>query len=366
MFLGVDVSTYFDELSINKKYYKNGQEVDPMDVFAKQGVKYMRIRVWVDPYGENGEPYMAGTNDIKKFKDLADLAVKYGMKIILCLHYSDFWADPGKQFTPKSWVGLSFEEIEQKVYSFTKEVFEVINKNKYPVEIVQVGNEITNGMIWPYGQLDGSKTPRGGYDKLSRLLISGIKAVKESSNARIAIHLERSYDQYIYREFFDNIIRYGVEFDIIAMSYYPYWNGNLDELFANIKMCQERYKKDVAIIELGGGFTVEDYIVNGSHAKMMFDRGNVDQFNRQLDYPITIEGQAAFLEDVLKRAKAANVLGVCYWEPLWLPGDGMVWASKAAQKYIHDESKSTLNEWANQCLYDYQGNALPALERFKL
>lgn len=365
MFLGIDVSTYFDEQEIGAKYYLNNQEVDPMKLLVEQGVKYMRIRVWHNPYDEEGHPYLAGTNDINKFIMLSDLAVKYGLRIILDIHYSDFWADPGKQFLPKAWKDLSFEEVEQKVYEHTKDIFKVIREHNFPVDYVQVGNEITNGMLWPYGRLDESVSPRGNYEGLAKLLKQGVKAVREESNAKIIIHLERSYDQPAYFEYFSNIIRLGVDFDIIGFSYYPYWHGTFDQFFANVKMCKDNFHKEVMVMELGYGFTLEDYIKSGSQAQLVINADKTD-FLANLPYPISPEGQALFIREFLKRAKEAEMVGVNYWEPLWIPGPGICWASEAAQKYIHEEGKSTRNEWANQCLFDYQGKALPALKEFKI
>lgn len=370
MFLGIDVSTYFEEKEAGAKYYIDHKEVDPIEVFKNQGVSYMRIRVWHNPRDNEGHPYLAGTNDIKEFERLSRLAVEHGMHIILDIHYSDFWADPGKQFTPKAWEGLSFEEIKKCVYEHTKDIFKVINKNHFPVDMVQVGNEITNGMIWPYGKLDDSTNPRGNYENLAALLKEGIRAVKEESNAKIIIHLEKSYDQATYDEYLSHIIKYGVEFDYVGMSYYPYWHGTFDQLFANVNMVQKKFKKEVIVIELGYGFTNYDYVLdeNGQPRKLNEDDSGLNYLGQPMPYPITEEGQASFIRDFLKKAKENNLAGVCYWEPLWLPGPGMCWASKYAQIYLHEKVivEDARNEWANQCFYDYHGNALPSLKEFKI
>ena len=369
MFLGIDISTYFEEKAIGNKYYIDHKEVDPVNVFADQGVSYMRIRVWHNPRDNEGHPYLAGTNDINEFIRLSKLAVEHGLRIILDIHYSDFWADPGKQFVPKAWEGLSFDEIKQKVYEHTKEILKVINDNHFLVDFVQVGNEITNGMLWPYGKLDDSTNPRGNYDHLSALLKEGVRAVKEDlPTAKIIIHLEKSYDQETYYEYLSNIIRYGVEFDCVGMSYYPYWHGTFDQLFANIKMVKETFKKEVIVIELGYGFTNEDYVKVDGKPRLLNDDNGLNYLGQKMPYPISKEGQAEFIKDFLKRAKENGVLGVCYWEPLWLPGPGMCWASKYAQMYLHEKVivEDARNEWANQCFYDYEGNALPSLKEFRI
>ena len=367
MKLGIDVSTYFDEKAIGAKYFYNGKEVDPLKLFREHNnVSLMRIRLWNDPHDEEGHDYLAGTCDLNKVIDLCKLAKDYGYEILLDFHYSDFFADPGKQFCPKEWIGLSFDEVKDKLYNFTKKSLETLKNKGFDIPYCQIGNEITNGMVWPYGQL-GEGDPRSGYDNLSALLSTGIKALKEVyPHSKAIIHLERSYDQKVYYEYFSNIIKYGVNFDIIGMSYYPYWHGSFDELFSNIQMLKKEFKKDVMVVELGYGFTYEDYIKTGSQAQLVFVSSDLDQFNRPLPYPITRDGQVAFIREFLKRAKENGVIGVCYWEPLWIPGENICWASEYALKYVHEESKSTRNEWANQCLFDYEGQSLPALEEFKI
>ena len=121
MRLGVDISTYFEELSLGAKYYADGAEVDPVDLFKKNGVDCMRIRLWVDPVSGDGKPYLGGGCDIENFFRLAELAREKGFSIMLDFHYSDFWADPSKQTVPKSWRGLDFESLVERVYSYTVE-----------------------------------------------------------------------------------------------------------------------------------------------------------------------------------------------------------------------------------------------------
>jgi len=368
MYLGIDTSTYFEEIDAGTKYILDGKEIDPLKYLHNvNGVTCMRIRLWVDPFGENKEPYLAGTCDLNNFIKLAKLAMSYGYEILLDIHYSDFWADPGKQLCPKSWVGLTFEEIKDKVYEYTKEVLVTIKKEGIPLKLIQIGNEITNGMIWPYGRLDESVSPRGNYDKLSELLKAGIKATREENpETKIIIHLERSYDHPVYDEYFTNIIKYGVDFDIIGASYYPYWHGTFDQLFDNLKKCQSKFNKEIMIMELGYSFTLEDYIKSGSQAQLVINSDNIDTLLKQLPQPITPEGQAKFVKEFLVRAEKEGVSAVFYWEPLWIPGENICWASKVAQKYIHEEGKSTRNEWANQCLFNYEGVALPSLDEFSI
>ena len=119
MILGIDVSTYFEEADINAKYYDNGKEIQPLDEFVKNGVRYSRIRIWNNPYDEVGNPYLGGTSDVEKFIELSKICQAKGYKIVPDFHYSDFWADPGKQTMPKAWVGLGVDELAEKIYEFT-------------------------------------------------------------------------------------------------------------------------------------------------------------------------------------------------------------------------------------------------------
>lgn len=369
MILGIDVSTYFEEMASNAKYYENDRLVEPLELFYQNGVEYMRIRVWNNPYDENNVPYLGGTCDVDNFIKLSKLAISKGYKILLDFHYSDFWADPGKQILPKEWSNLTIDELENKIYEFTVDVLKRAKDAGVNVELVQIGNEITNGMCWPIGRLieDSNKDTRSNYHSLVRLLKKGIKGAKEVfPNIKIVLHLEKSYDQKIYYEFFNKMREYNVEYDIIGASYYPYWHGTFEAFFNNMNMCQKEFNKDIMVMELGYGFTLEDYIkTNNGTAHLVVNDSNLDSFNFNKPYPLTKEGQRDFIKEFLRLAKINNIKGVFYWEPLWIPGENICWASKEGQKYIKEEGKTTRNEWANQCLFDYEGKATPAFYEFK-
>ena len=368
MILGIDVSTYFEEENAHAKYFDNGKEIQPLDEFTKQGVNHMRIRLWNNPYNKEGKPYLGGTCDYNNFIKLAHLAKEKGYKIVLDFHYSDFWADPGKQMLPKEWEGMSLEEVETILYEFTKDTLSKAKKEGIDIPFVQIGNEITNGMCWPLGRLiDKEDGTRDNYDNLIRLLKAGIKAAKEVySDIKIIIHLERSYDQKVYHEYFSQLQKHNVEYDIIGASYYPYWHGTFDQFFSNMKMCKETFNKDIMVMELGYGFTLEDYIqTNNGTSQLVINDDMLASSNFNKPYPLTVEGQACFIKEFLQLARQNGISGVFYWEPLWIPGENICWASKEGQAYIHEEGKSTRNEWANQCMFDYNGNKLPSFDEYK-
>jgi len=364
--LGVDTSTYLEELDHGAKFYFDGKEVDPLDRFVKNGVSYMRIRLWHNPYTLDGKPYLAGNCDFDNFIKLSKLAMSKGFKILLDIHYSDFWVDPAKQTLPKAWANHTFEMLKKDVYDYTLDVLTKAKELGVVVSMIQIGNEITNGMLWPFAKLlENGNEPRKNYDKLTDFLKMGIKATKEVfPSCKIIIHLEKSYDNFIYREFFDQLVKYNVEYDIIGASYYPYWHHSFDELFANLADCKNRYHKEIMIMELGYAFTLEDY-VKGEKDHLVVRENNVNTFGMTVNYPFTKEGQKDFIVDFLARAKKEGVSGVFFWEPLLIPGDGIAWASKEAQIYTSGViSKEERSDWCNQCFADYEGNLNPAFDAF--
>ncbi len=365
MILGIDVSTYLEELEHGARYFDGNVQIDPLDAFRANGVDFMRIRVWNDPYSETGEPYLAGTCDTNHYIRLATLAKSKGYRLLLDFHYSDFWADPGKQIIPKAWAAYDINALVDAVYDFTKQVLKAACDADVAPDMIQIGNEITNGMLWPHGRLeiDGK---RGNYEYFCRLVDAGCRACREVvPKAKIVLHLERSHDQAVYREFFAEMQKAGIDYDVIGASYYPYWHGTPAQLFENLAACRA-FGKEIMVVELGYGFTTEAYSLDGEAKRLVIDaeRAYVPGVTEQ--YPVTPVGQAAFIRDFLSMASQHEIDGIFYWEPLWLPGEGICWASPAGQQYIHEEGKSTANEWANQCLFDYQGKKLPAFDEYHL
>ena len=363
MILGIDVSTYLEELEHGAKFYRGDAEIDPLDAFVDNGVNYMRIRIWNDPKSSDGAPYLAGSCDAENYVKLAKLAKSKGYKLLMDLHYSDFWADPGKQYIPKAWANYGIDEMVEAVYTFTKDCLEKSVREGAAPDLIQVGNEITNGILWPVGKLeiDGK---RGNYDNFCRLIDAGCRACREVLPlAKIMLHLERSHDKEVYQEFFTEMEKHGISYDIIGASYYPYWHGTPDQLMENLNACKH-FGKEIIVAELGYGFTDKPYILGGEERRLVIDAERAYVPGVTDRYPLTPEGQAEYIRDFLALADKNGIDGIFYWEPLWLPGEGICWASEAGQAYIHEEGKSTSNEWANQCLFDYEGRVLPAFDEF--
>jgi arabinogalactan endo-1,4-beta-galactosidase len=331
------------------------------------GVTILRLRLWVDPYDENHRPYHGGTDDFAAFVKLARLGMSKGYAIMLDLQYSDFWCDPSKQTLPKAWKGLTFEGLLSEVYAYTLATLEEAQKEGVAIAYVQIGNEVTNGMLWPYGALTAN--PQGGvrcgYDSLCLLLGAGIKAARKAApQAAVMLQLERSGNLPLHEEFFSEIAARGLDYDLIGLSYYPFWHGPFKDLWANVDNLAAKFQKPILIVETGYGFTLLPPPKGGNliDAKFLAD----SPATAYTPYPLTKEGQKEFLEELLRGAEAHKVAAVVYWEPFWLPLRGLEWASKAGEAYLGDTSKPTHNEWANQCLFDYEGEATPGLEAFKV
>ena len=353
---GMDISTLIEQEECGARYYDNGKEGDLLEILKSYGTNYIRLRLWNDPYSGDGIPYGAGTNDLEKTLIMAKRALKLNMGFLLDFHYSDFWADPGKQTVPKAWKSYNEEELGQAVYDFTKETMEVLLKNEAAPTMVQVGNELTNGLLWPTG-----KKPE--FDAIARYINSGIRAVREvDKNIPIMIHLDNGGNNEMYRDWFDHFMERGEDFEFIGLSYYPFWHGTLEELEYNMRDMAKRYQKELIVAEVSMGFTMESYAeYEKLGPKERKGMATSPELVKDLQYPMTKEGQADFMKDVMGRI--ASIPGGCgffYWEPGWIPVPGCGWANDAALAYTGEAGPGG-NEWANQALFDYEGNSLPAL-----
>ena len=277
-------------------------------------------------------------------------------------HYSDFWADPGKQIKPKAWRNFGVDELEQAVYDFTLENLTKIIEAGVNVTMIQVGNELSNGLLWPEG-----KVPN--YDNIAKFVNAGIRACRKvNADIPIMIHLDNGGNNELYVRWFTNFIERGEEFEYIGLSYYPFWHGSLDQLEFNMNDIAKRFNKDIIIAEVSMGFTMDSY---QEYEKLADSErkgyATKPELVEKIDYPMTIEGQADFTKDFLNRV--ANVVddhgkGFFWWEPAWIPVPGSGWATPASLRYMNDPGPCG-NEWANQALFDYDGNVLPALDVIK-
>lgn len=356
---GMDLSTLLELERCGAKYYDHGVERDVLDIIKDYDVDTIRIRLWNDPKSEDGEPYGAGNNDLEETIAIGKKVTDAGFGVLLNFHYSDFWADPGKQIKPKAWANYGADELEKAVYDFTLESLQRVLDAGVNVTMIQVGNELSNGLLWPEG-----KVPN--YDNIARFVSSGIRACRKiNPEIPIMIHLDNGGNNELYVRWFENYIKRGEDFEYIGLSYYPFWHGSLDALEFNMNDIAKRFGKELIIAEVSMGYTMEDYKdyekLEDSERKGYATRPALVE---KIDYPMTIQGQVDFTKDFLNRvSNVANGLGMGFfwWEPAWIPVPGSGWATPASLKYMNDPGPCG-NEWANQALFDYDGNALPTWE----
>lgn len=335
--LGADISSLKKSEDLGGVYaYPDGTQADALKILKDHGMNYARLRVWVDsPDGYHGKSQLL---------EMAKRLQAHNIQLLVDFHYADTWADPGKQPKPAAWAHLDFDGLKRAFHDHTFDVCNSLKAQGTPPAMVQVGNEITNGMLWEDGRNDTS------FEGLAALLKEGYRAVKDcSSETRVMLHLDNGGKNELYRWWFDNILAQGVPFDLIGASYYPYWHGTLADLQNNLNDIAARYNKDILIAETAYPFTAED------------DDGfeNVIRTEEVPGYPFTPDGQANLLADIMAVVRAipnGHGLGVLWWDATWIAVQGNGW----------DPADPTSgNGWENQALFDYNHRALPAASLFK-
>ena len=365
--MGMDASSVIAEEASGVKYYNfDGEEQDVFQTLAEAGVNYIRVRVWNDPYDENGNGYGGGNCDIDTAILIGQRATQYGMKLLVDFHYSDFWADPGKQMVPKAWEGMTIEEKTDALYTYTKECLEMLQKAGVDVGMVQIGNE-TNGSMC------GETT----WFNLQYLFSAGSKAVREVfPDALVALHFANPENAGSYASYASKLDYYGVDYDVFGSSYYPFWHGTLENLSSVLTEIHETYGKKVMVMETSYAYTAEDTDFNGN---TISDASSGIVKN----YPYTVQGQATSLRDVIECvANIPGGIGVCYWEGTWITvgqnsweennakweAYGSGWASSYSVAYDPDDAGKYYGGCAvdNQAMFGADGHPLESLRVFNL
>lgn len=360
MIKGMDLSSLLEVERCGGRFYDHGSCRDAMDILKGYGMNLVRLRLWNDPFTEDGVSYGAGGSDIETVLTLAKRAKEKGMGWLLDFHYSDCWADPLKQVPPKAWQHMNPTELEQAVYEYTAETLRRCSRENIIPQMVAVGNEVSYGLLWPHG-----KAPN--YDNIARFISAGIRAVQECApGVPVMIHLDNGGNNELYRNWFDQYLAHGgADFDYIGLSYYPFWHGTLQMLKDNMNDLALRYHKKLLIAEVSMGHTMKDYKeyekLPDELRKGMATRPELVE---KVPFAMSPEGQAEFMKEILKLIRQVPEglgTGFCYWEPCWLPVPGSGWATEDSLLYMNEKGPCG-NEWANQALFDYDGNSLLALE----
>ena len=319
--IGADVSFLAQAEADGTSFKDNGKTKPGLEIFRDHGYNWIRLRLFHTP--------TRLPNSLDYTIALATQAKKLGFKFLLDYHYSDTWADPGKQFLPKAWEGKSHAELVKAVFEYTRDTMVAFANAGAKPDMVQVGNEVTNGMLWPDGRLPGN------WDQFADLVKAGIRGVRAGQGGApgspgsnvplIMIHIDRGGDKEGTKAFFDRLNSYHVDFDVIGQSYYPWWHGSLLDLRQNLTFMAEQYHKDIIVVETAYNWRPAEYE------------------RKPAPFPETPEGQREFLEEVNRMVLATpddRGKGVFWWEPAVNP------------KYNH------------RGMFDQNGNALPVLTVF--
>lgn len=364
---GMDASAVLALENSGVKYYNfDGEEQDVFMTLAQAGVNYIRLRVWNDPYDENGNGYGGGNNDVATAITLGQRATKYGMKVCIDFHYSDFWADPKKQFVPKAWEGMEIEEKADALYDFTLDSLTQLLEAGVDVGMVQIGNEINNGMS---GETDVAN--------VRKLLTAGSKAVREAAvnsgkEILVAVHYTNIDDMKKLDTLLTGLQVKEIDYDIVGLSFYPYWHGTMDDLKNAITHIRNTYGKKVYVAENAYCYTAEDGDGSANSVEGTDDLAE--------GYSASVQGQANEVRDVCAAASEAGAEGVFYWEGTWIPVGpadadnsdlwekyGSGWASSYASGYDPKDAGQYYGgcSWDNQAIFDFTGHPLASLNVFK-
>jgi arabinogalactan endo-1,4-beta-galactosidase len=302
--------------------FKDGGVTRPgLQIFQEHGYNWIRLRLFQTP---STQPRPL-PNDLAYTIALAQDARKHGMKFLLDYHYSDTWADPAKQFMPKAWEGKTHAELLTAVHDYTRDTIVAFREASVMPDMVQIGNEITPGMLWPDGKLPENW---GNFADLIKAGIAGVEAGRaDAPRPRIMIHIEKGGNRERTKYFYDNLLQRGVEFDVIGQSYYPWWHGSLLDLRDNLAFMAETYRKEIVIVEVAYNWRPTEYL------------------NSPPPFPETPEGQRDFLDEV-HRLVLATPHGL---------GKGVFWWEPAVELRTRIASRG---------MFDAEGNALPVISVF--
>jgi len=322
--IGGDVSALAKMEALGAVYRDGGCPKDAIQIMRRYGANCFRLRLFVNPTGEGFV-----VNDLAYTLNLAKRVKSSGAKLVLAFHYSDTWADPKQQFKPKSWENLSFPELVDQLGNYTRSCLQTMKREGVLPDFVQPGNEVTVGFLWEDGRLDGTERQ---WEKFTQLLSSAVKAVRETlPQAKVIVHIDRGGDWQATRWFFENLEKRKVDYDIIGLSYYPFWHGPIENLRENLARTAERFRKPILVVETAAP-------------------NRPPWLPSPIKWEQSPQGQLSFLRELVAAVKETPDglgLGVLWWFPESIPVPGAkVWWEGAMS------------------LFDEKGNPLPALKAF--
>lgn len=330
---GADVSSVQRTLDLGGKYFDaSGAARDPLDILKSIGVNYVRLRVWNNP--------ASGYNNKAKVLAYAKIVKAKGLSLLIDFHYSDTWADPGKQFKPAAWASHGISQLQTDVFNFTSDICNSLKAQGTTPDSVQIGNEINVGMLWNDG-----KVVNNNFTNLGLLLKAGYNAIKSCNSAtKVIIHTADADSDAHARWFYDGITAQGVTWDITGLSYYCFWHGSLSNLSSVIADVRTRYGKPVVIVETAYPFTA---------ANADGEANSVGSSQPCSGFPATWDGQASEFTAVQNTARSAGAVGVFYWEPTWYAIQGNGWDPA--------NINGTGDQWDNMAIFNWTGNLNPGV-----
>ena len=341
-YVGGDISCLTDNEAKNAQYLDfDGKACPALDLFKQEKLNAMRVRLFVNPSDyPNNDPNAC--QDLDYVVSLSKRIKEAGFKLMLDFHYSDTWADPAKQWTPKAWENLSDDELYTKIYEYTKETLQKMKDEGVAPEFIQTGNEISYGMLW--GREGSSNLKQcymgkeANWSRFTTLLKNAGKACREvCPDAKIILHTERAAQTNVLTNFYDRMKTDGVDYDIIGLSYYPVWHNTINTLETAIKTLESRYTdKKIMIVEVGYAYSWEY-------------KGD---YNIYYKYPASEAGQKAFTDDLITMLnKHDSVNGLFWW---WMEYNAYPWKD------------TQMNNWWYAPLYDGNtGKPLAAMSSLK-
>ena len=329
--LGADVSTLQRSNDLGLKYYNAaGAQQDALDILKGDGVNYARLRVWNNP--------ASGYNNAAKVLAYARTVKAKGLKLLVDFHYSDTWADPGKQYKPAAWANHGIAQLQTDVYDYTYSVCTQLKAQGTTPDSVQIGNEINVGMLWNDG-----KVVNNDFSNLSLLLKAGYNATKAcNSSTQVMIHTADADSDANARWFYDGIRAKGVNWDLTGLSYYCMWHGTLANLYNVITDVRTRYGKPVVIAETAFPFTSANADSTGNSVPSASCEG----------INTSVAGQATEFSYVQNTARNAGAIGVFYWEPTW-------YGANAGNGWDPANIQGSGNGWDNMATFDFTGHVNP-------
>jgi arabinogalactan endo-1,4-beta-galactosidase len=316
--LGADVSFMQQAETQGSVFRLNGKPTEGLSVLRNNGYNWVRLRLFVNP------DTTVLPNNLAYTIAEAQKAKALGYNFLLDLHYSDTWADPGHQNMPAAWRGMSHADLINQVYNYTRDTIKAFRTAGVQPDMVQLGNEVSNGILWPDGQLPYNWS---NFLDLIRAGEWGIQAATSVIHRPlIMIHDDQGANMYATEWFFDHLVAANVPFDVIGLSYYPWWQGSLTDLQTNLNASSTKYWKPVIVVEAAYSWQTDNYAVNAG------------------PYPETPLGQQSFLQGVAQAVANTNYGlggGVFWWEPA-----------------VNDPALE------KRALFDPNGNPLPALNVF--